>query len=797
MNKKSLKVFLVLLVVLGITSLAFTEAVGKKRVINEIEKARTEFKQLILKNPNYFGTITKKAIVEKYKPIYPMQKNIKYEEIKCVGLYPEDNLLEAVIEVKLPYGYKGPLCDAGSTEYVSFYIDYNDGTGFVSVGPAAEVNAHDLSFVNGGHLFYSVQKPFILKKLLKCNTPQVVKVRAILSWEAVPTGPSYIPVWGNVFDVWVQIKPKQIGPIVVMPGYVVKPLEKLELIKPLPEEAVVPVGPIPPEKFMIYGTKKEIKEFIDRSLAAEKRITKEGIVEKERFEFKKLITKNPNYFGSITTSKDKSEIMQAVYQLPPNTIEAILPKLAIDPGWLIPVLTSLKRIKFEELKCVGLYPKDDLLEAVIEVKLPYGFSGDLCTLGSKEYVASYIDWGDGAGYQYVATSTVRVHDIPEVNGKHLFYAVKAKIPNIGSKLKACTTENIVKVKAILSWNVDPTPYGHTYSPTWGNVLTKNIQIRPKDGASAKCEIQIVSEVLADHISQSGSDEGLAIKPGSIFTFDRPFGAVIACWGNINIVDAHYYRFLYSDDGGTTWTAIKDNRRAVNPFWPWGPSYVERAPDSDGWFSKSVYDSDKSNYMLAALLHWRSHGGNGKYQLKLQVAKSDKTVLSEDGVTLVLDNVAPELLEFGGTPAPLPAKGVVVKDSSGNYRKCTTFVGPESIEIWGNFRDDYFSGFSLLVFGGNIDVSGLTIGSGSYDSGLAGIGPKGIIGAVDGGPGAKIDSLNLCTIPQIPARVKCAYGIRLHVSDRAIVGYLNGYEFWKTSHGRNAFVTFEWEPTGCP
>jgi hypothetical protein len=77
-----------------------------------------------------------------------------------VGLYPEDNLLEAVIEVKLPYGYKGSLCIAGSKEYVAFYIDYNDGAGFVSVGAAVEVNVHDLSFVDGGHLFYAVRKPF-------------------------------------------------------------------------------------------------------------------------------------------------------------------------------------------------------------------------------------------------------------------------------------------------------------------------------------------------------------------------------------------------------------------------------------------------------------------------------------------------------------------------------------------------------------------------------------------------------------------------------------------------------------
>ena len=130
-------------------------------------------------------------------------------------------------------------------------------------------------------------------------------------------------------------------------------------------------------------------------------------------------------------------------------------------------------------------------------------------MGSKEYVAFYIDWG--SGYQHVGTSIVSVHDIPFVNDKHLFYAVKARVKDVESKLKACTDENIVKVKAILSWNQNPTPYGHNFTPTWGNVIIRNIQIRPKDGESVKCNISIVNEVHIDEISQIGANAGLALK----------------------------------------------------------------------------------------------------------------------------------------------------------------------------------------------------------------------------------------------------------------------------------------------
>ncbi len=179
-----------------------------------------------------------------------------------------------------------------------------------------------------------------------------------------------------------------------------------------------------------------------------------------------------------------------------------------------------------------------------------------------------------------------------------------------------------------------------------------------------------------------------------------------------------------------------------------------------------------------------------------MAKADKTtLLCEDEVSVMLDNKGLELLSFGGSP--LPTSGVTVKDSSGNYKKCDIFVGSEDINIFGNFRDDYFSGFRLKVFGGNIAASGYPIpgGSGSYDPGIPGIiNDKGIVGAFNGGLGKEIGTLDLCTIPQTGGKIKCAYGIELHIWDRVILGYLrNGYEFWKTSHGRDAFVTFDWDP----
>jgi hypothetical protein len=739
-----------------------------------VEKQRTQFKTLIAANPNYFGNVTSKLVAEKFTPIVPMAKNTKYEEIVCVGLYPEDNVLEAVIEVKSPNGYLGPLCAQGSKEYVSFYIDYNDGAGFELAGAPSEVNVHDISSVDGEHLFYAVRTSFTPKTQHFCNFPQIVKVRAILSWQTIPTGPDFSPPWGNVVEGWVQIKPFK------------------TLILAVPQ--------IKAENMVFVGDKLEVKAMIDKSIAAEEMIKKEGKVEKERVNFKELITKNPNYFGSISKSQDKTVLMKAVKSLPSATVKELLPKFTVDPNLLIPVFPVDPKVKYEELKCAGLYPEGDMLEAVIELKQPSGFNGDLCTLGSQEYVAFYIDWGTGLGYEYISTASVGVHDIPEAADKHLFYAVKATIPKaiIESKLQECINENIVKVKAILSWNVDPTPYGHTYTPAWGNTIERQIQIRPLTGASAQCKLEIVSGIHVDDIAQVGAQKGLAIKidaasntvPG---IYDRPFGGLVAVWANINLYQVEYYRFRYSEDNGLTWKTVMDKRTARNIF----GFNIKRSPDADGWFSRTEYQEDLDNYSLTSLVQWNTAGKNANYLLKLELANGAHTTIHSSEVYLVIDNIQPQLFTFGGTPAPLPATGVVVKDTLGAYRKCGTFMGPEAIVIYGNFSDDYFRQYALTVFGGNISVSGVSIGSGRYDAPTSAINDTGIIGAANGGMGQELMQLNLCGIAQSPAKVKCAYGVKLGIWTRTIVGYMSGYQFDTTSQYREAFVTFDWDPTGCP
>ena len=79
-------------------------------------------------------------------------------------------------------------------------------------------------------------------------------------------------------------------------------------------------------------------------------------VPKERADFHKLIAGNPNYFGHLKDSVFK------------------------------PVLPILNNTTYEEVTCIGFNPNTNILEAVIQIKQPTGYSGDPCHTGSFEYV---------------------------------------------------------------------------------------------------------------------------------------------------------------------------------------------------------------------------------------------------------------------------------------------------------------------------------------------------------------------------------------------------------------------------
>src|SRR5262245_44009567 len=70
--------------------------------------------------------------------------NTHWEQLECVGYNPETSTLEATLQIKLATGYSGGLCPpGGSTEYVRFFIDWDDGLGWTDVG-LSSVQVHDI-----------------------------------------------------------------------------------------------------------------------------------------------------------------------------------------------------------------------------------------------------------------------------------------------------------------------------------------------------------------------------------------------------------------------------------------------------------------------------------------------------------------------------------------------------------------------------------------------------------------------------------------------------------------------------
>lgn len=773
-------------------SIAFSKHQAERCLI---EHTRSNFKTLISINPNYFGTAPKVTATGElaFNSVASQSLNAKYEELRCVGLNPTEDLLEAIIEVKLSYGFSDRLCGKGSKEYVAFFIDYGDGAGWVSAGAPTQVNVHDLASVNQHHLFYAVRRAFIPKQILPCSEPQILRVRAILSWETIPTGPSFSPVWGNVKEAWVQIRPKRRA---ILASQVVNDLgAKLAMALPLPTAKPMTL-PDPQPQFSLSGDLASIQATIVLTTKDLEEERESGKVEHQRLESVTLIEQNPNYFGSISTATEPYDFSEDIGQLTPQAVQYLTSKYTINPKALQPICLQNPKTKYEELTCLGLYPEEDLLEATIRVKLPYGFNGSLCTLGSMEYVAFYIDWG--AGWDYVDTARLQVHNIS--TEKHpLSYAVKAQLKNVEERLKSCDNENTVKVRAILSWNHDPTMYGPNYAPAWGNTLERYVQIRPKTGNGVLCRLEIINDVNVEEIIQSGDSRGLAYDPQDTvppLTYNRPFGGVIAAWGNVNIPGAAYYRFRFSIDNGTIWDQVRDSRAVRNPG-SWYPVALRKA-DPDGWFSIDEYNIDKDNYSLTPLLNWVSNGRNGRYLLQLELADVAKIPLPGQtaDVIIQLDNTGVNFYAFKDTPISLPASGVAVKDTAGMFKKCDSFNGTDPIVVFGNFRDDYFRLFQLAVAGGNIGGE-YPVSSGDFRAPVAGVfNEYGILAAADHGDGAEIASFNLCAVPQSPAKVKCAYVVILRVYDRAIVGTVSGYEFNTTTHELTGYVTFDWDPDGA-
>lgn len=200
----------------------------------------------------------------------------------------------------------------------------------------------------------------------------------------------------------------------------------------------------------------------------------------ERAQLRSLLLTNPNYFGNVAGSPFQ------------------------------PVLKIARSTFYEEIGCVGLEPQLSLLEAVVYVKQSSGYSGDICSNGSKEYVRFYLSFDAGATWQDQGETHFTVYDVPAEarHGQRLEYACTLKID---PPRKECRQRNIPLARAILSWNVPNPPDTPHHVPVWGDVHDTHIQIAKRQDFRVK-DVFDLAQVKLPEVLTGLVDLEAAIPP---------------------------------------------------------------------------------------------------------------------------------------------------------------------------------------------------------------------------------------------------------------------------------------------
>lgn len=705
---------------------------GKRPEEPPFAHERAQFLALLLSNPNYFGNLK----ASPFKSKLSIKMNTTYEEIGCVGFQSQFDRLQAVVYIKEPWGYGGEVCFPGTPEYVRFYISSDNGAIWKDLG-LTSFTANDIPEGTTGseRLEYAVTLEISPEKKI-CFKENLSLVRAILSWNVPPppNEPDFVPVWGDIHNTYIQIASRR--------SMIVGDLFETLEIKPAPQLL---------EAFDLTG---QVKAAEPKTLTVAElyELYKDKKVEPHRFamtELQKLIAQ---------------PVLNQTLMAPGG--KGLLPGLNIDWSEIGNLLSpSDGSVRYEELECIGLDPNMDTLVGVIRVKLPYGYCGGLCFAGSKEYVTFWADFDNNGSFETcLGTTSVDVHDISRITKEGLEYAVYLPV-DLSKYRKPCKAGPVVvRIRAILSWQVAPPCFNPKYVPVWGNRLETRIHIKAGASVQPGTHYPIIQTVG----SMDGGDidpiTGLANGPAALAGFtahDSPFGGVAIITGHLgNAPDISNgaaklkYRVEVSDDGGLHWQPVTNSFKLerdqlLNGIWSDLPDIIQSV-DADGWYE---YQEDLTNGPGNAMIlpvgnvlaSWNASGLSGLW--KLRIRATDPAIPGSDWtsnvVTVMLDDAAPNAaitITSGGGPCADFTIGDVI---SGTY----------------SATDQHFGGLSLSVvpaMGGSFTSpaplpAGATMPlARTYAGGVPTTGEAGNW------------SLNTTGMP------KCGYVIYLHVGDRTIL-----------------------------
>jgi hypothetical protein len=638
-------------------------------------RERQQFKALTLSNPNYFGNLK----LSPFKPVLNIQGNTTYEEIGSVGFQPEFNLLEAVVFVKQTSGYGSAICGDGTPEYVRFYLSYDNGATWQDVG-VSSFTAYNIPAEK--RLEYAVTLPIQPKKK-GCRENNICLARAILSWNVVPppNEPDWAPVWGNIHNTHIQIAPAKPPKLFLDNPDLVKELgDFLKGLKvPLPESGLDE----------LLSEKSLSVQELQRLYAA----NKEHKVEPHRFALSVLAP-------LVSAGKAHESLMAANAS---GLLAGLGFDLPADIDWPSILFPTDGNTSYEELECVGLQPSYgalDTLAGVIRIKQKAGYSGNPCTTGSKEYVAFWADFDNNGSYEtYLGTTSVNVHDIDAVPREGLEYAVFLPV-DLNKYRQPCQKgPRLVKIRAILSWNVAPPPNNPNYIPVWGNREETIIHIYP--GQKTQGHAPFIEVVGSMPVPQIQAGTGLADGASTLgfVANDSPFGGLVRIDGHIaNPPDISQgasplkYRILVRAVGSPAWQSLSNaftifRTQLLNGVWSFLPNIVQTV-DADGYYD---YQEDLAGGPLNpqrfvsnnVLGYWQTAGLSGLWQIRLEVKDALNNIYLSSIVSVFLDNEAPQI----------PAGAFKITSPGGN---CADFKIGDVIEGTYQVVDAHFNALNLNV-----------------------------------------------------------------------------------------------------
>ena len=600
----------------------------------ETVKLRTEFRSLLIGNPNYFGNLNDSS----FKPVQKIVSNKTYEEIGCVGFHPQLERLHAVIYVKQTSGYGGGVCSNGTPEYVRFFLSFDNGATWEDQG-LASFRAYDIP-ENKGRLEYAVTRRISPRRKF-CFQNNLILCRAVLSWNVVPPpDPNFTPVWGEVHNTRIEVEGFRLFPL--------KDLFEAVQIK-LPHELNLAVDLDQPIQA------PTLKQQLSATQLAE---TYKGKgIEPHRFAFAEL-------HQTITKAGGTEMLMAKGFKSP-------LLDLGIDFGKINELLFPTDgSVFYEELECVGYDTNQDTLVGVIRVKKPSGYSGGPCTAGSTEYVTFWGDFdGNGTFETCLGTASVKVNDFDEIPREGLEYSVFVQASLAQYRRPCAKGAKLVRIRAILSWQVPAPCANPNYVPVWGNREETVIHILPGDIIDGKFPIlSSVGDIAVSDINGIGFANGVGIETGFLAQ-NSPFGGFINLCGKIvGGGAASKYRILIKPHGSpdSAYVPLTNEPTGLRLTLVTFPPLIINAnhvvhADALGYYPYEDYAADHFIDGNVLMRWFTGAAEDGKtFDLRLDLSTDGNPAHDIHGnvVTVHVDNTAPEVdlkidLGVGGECADFP------------------------------------------------------------------------------------------------------------------------------------------------